>query len=123
MTLFELLLLAHFVGDYLVQTEYQALHKAEGNFLNSALINHCFMYSLCFVPVLAIYNANPLWILFVFLSHMFYDRRWPIMLWRQYVNRCSQKGIESTFWLTIVVDQIFELLVLAIISIATNGLL
>ena len=122
MTLFELLLIAHLMGDFLIQTEYQALHKAEGNFLNVALIAHCLTYTICFFPVFMLYKISALWFFFIFWSHMFYDRRWPIVLWRRYINRCSQKGIENTFWLTVVVDQIFELLVLAVISIATVGI-
>jgi hypothetical protein len=123
MTLFELLLIAHLVGDFLFQTEYQALHKAEGKFFNTALTIHCLTYTICFFPVFMLYEISAFWFFFIFWSHMFYDRRWPIIVWRRYVNRCSQNGIGNTFWLTVVIDQIFELLVLAVISIATVGIL
>lgn len=117
MTVFELLILSHLVGDFLVQTEFEALNKALGKFFNRALLVHCLKYTLCFAPFFWNIGSGYFWLLLIFSSHMVLDRRWLIIWWRHYVNRNSPKSIENTFWLTVVVDQIFHILVLALISL------
>ena len=46
----------HFVGDYLLQTDWQALHKRNGLGSDSesrrALLSHVTTYTLSFVPAL-----------------------------------------------------------------------
>ena len=55
--IFAVLLVSHAVGDFLLQTDWQATHKREG--LGSdperrrALVSHTITYSLCFAPALA----------------------------------------------------------------------
>jgi hypothetical protein len=110
---------AHFVGDYLIQTEYEALNKAQGRFWNRALVVHCLKYTACFIPALLAYQVSLIWLLPVLATHLLFDRRWLIVLWRKYINRNSDEGIKQTFWLTIMVDQIFHVLVIvAIVCLA-----
>lgn len=117
MNVFEMLVLAHFIADWLLQSEYQATEKFNGKFFNSALITHCMVYTLCFVPVFWIAHLNWLWLLPIFWSHMFLDRRWPVKWWIRNVMRTSDETIEKLFWLVIVVDQVMHVLILALIVI------
>ena len=116
MTLFEYCLLAHLVGDYLVQTEFEAMNKALGKFWNRGLVAHCLKYTACFVLPFLSFGVNLWWLLPVYATHMVFDRRWPIVLWRKYVNHNTDESIAKTFWLTIMTDQIFHILVIAIIA-------
>jgi hypothetical protein len=108
-------LIAHLIGDFLLQTGYETSHKAQGRFLNRGLLTHCLKYAACFIPVFLIYGVSLAWLLVVFGTHLVLDRRWLILGWRHHVIGDSLEAIKATFWLTIVVDQIFHLIVLAII--------
>jgi|SRR5579872_2812839 len=113
MTLFEWFVLFHLLGDYIFQTEYMALNKALGKFFNRALFSHCLVYTACFVPIFWADHLNFWWLGYIFVTHLFFDRRWPVIWIRRNFGCCSETGIEKTFWLTIVVDQIAHLFVLA----------
>ena len=119
LSIFEYLIIAHLVGDYLVQTEFEGMNKALGRFWNRALISHCVKYTLAFIPVVVAYRL-PLWsLLVIYGSHMVIDRRWPVIWWRRNVTRNSEDSIKATFWLTVVIDQIFHLLVLVGLVVAS----
>lgn len=47
------LLLVHYIADFFVQTDKQAKNKSISNF---ALTKHVFNYTLCFIPVILIFN-------------------------------------------------------------------
>lgn len=116
MSFFDWLLIAHLVGDFLLQTEFQAVNKAKGRFFNGAIIAHCATYTICFIPVLMFLGAPLWWLAWVFGTHVVLDRRWPVVLWRRCIKRDSALGIEQTAWLTIALDQTFHLCVLAVIA-------
>lgn len=116
MNIFEWLLLAHYCGDYLLQTEEQATRKMFGKFFNKALWGHCAVYTAGFVPVFYALALNPWWLLVIFGSHAFIDRRWPVVWWRKCVNRESNEHIAQTFGLTIAIDQIFHAIVLMLVA-------
>jgi hypothetical protein len=115
------LLLMHFVGDYLFQTQAEALGKAEGKWWNSAILAHCATYTACFIPVFLFYHIHPIGIVAIFFSHWFLDRRWPVIWWREHVTRNSRESIQATFWLTIVLDQVFHITVLFAIAAVHLG--
>jgi hypothetical protein len=117
MNMFEWLLLAHYCGDYLLQTETQAGRKMFGRFFNKALMGHCAVYTACFLPVFYAFSLNPLWFFVIFGSHAFIDRRWPVVWWRKYVNRNSDESITKAQWLVIATDQIFHAVILVLISV------
>jgi hypothetical protein len=54
---FAVLVVSHLVGDYLLQTEWQALNKRGGltgtTVMRRALLSHIATYTLAFVPALA----------------------------------------------------------------------
>lgn len=109
MTPFSYLLIGHLIGDYLLQTSWMANNKAKHW---GALLSHCVIYTLAIVMA-AIWGGvtiTPIGILFIFISHILLDRRSFIVWW----NRTIMKN-ESLSWLHIVTDQIFHILVLAVI--------
>ncbi len=117
MTSFELLVIAHLIGDWTLQTEYMAKQKFTGKFINWALISHCLVYSSVFIPVFVMQDIHPAWILLIFGSHLFIDRRWPVTWWIRSVMHTSEETIKSLWWLTIMVDQTAHTLILVIVAI------
>jgi len=95
MTLFESLVVTHLLGDFVLQTEYEAMNKMKGSFLNRALFSHCLTYALCFIPVLWHFQLSLYWLAIIFGSHMFLDRRWPIVWWITTVKRTSKETLEK----------------------------
>lgn len=116
MNLFTWMFIAHLVGDYLSQTEYEALNKAKGRWLNPALMMHCLKYTLCFVPVIVGYHLNWWWLAVIFITHVVLDGRGFVIWWRTHVNRDPPHSIQQNFWLTIVHDQVWHLIILATIA-------
>jgi hypothetical protein len=108
-------LIAHLIGDFLLQTGHEAMTKARGRFLNRGLLTHCLKYVACFIPVFLAYGVSLAWLAPIFVTHLVLDRRWLVVGWRRYVMRDSVESIKDTFWLTIVVDQTFHLIILAVI--------
>jgi len=115
--MFPLAILGHLAGDYLFQTTYEALNKTKGRVFNRALMAHCVKYTLCFLPLFLTLGISLLWLIPIFVTHVIFDRRTPIIWWRKNVTRCSDEDIKNTFWLTVVIDQIFHIVVLAVISL------
>lgn len=116
---FILLFLSHMIGDWLLQTEHQAMNKAKGRFFNGALFFHCFGYTLSFVPAFWLGQIDWWWLALIFSSHMFLDRRWPVIWWIRLVKRTSEETIKNLFWLVIAVDQVIHILILAAIALIT----
>ena len=115
MTLFSWMVILHLIGDILFQTVFEAMNKAKGRLWNRALMSHCLKYTLVFLPMVLLGLLAWPWLAFIFATHAFLDRRWPVIWWRRRVVGDSEEAVKNTFWLTIVVDQIFHLIVLAII--------
>ena len=66
------LLLGHLVGDYLLQTSWMAVNKSKKTLQGwMAAIVHSVIYTLSICTLM--WNFNPLWILIVFISHVFID--------------------------------------------------
>ncbi len=109
---FDLLLVAHLIGDFLFQTNWMAKNKAHKLL---PLIAHTALYTLivAFIAWLS-FGGLPLWgILTIFITHTLLDNRIFISWWVQSIMKLT--GNDSV-WLKIVVDQVFHILVLAIVS-------
>ncbi|MFC4711690.1 DUF3307 domain-containing protein [Planococcus dechangensis] len=109
MSMFDFLLLGHLVGDFLLQTAWMAKHKAT-KWL--PLLTHVTVYT----AVIALFGllAGGLSlsaIALIFISHVILDRRSFVQFWVKRVQMTT--GSESR-WLSIVADQIFHLLFLAL---------
>jgi hypothetical protein len=110
MSPFDFLFIGHLIGDYLFQTSWMAMNKATKWV---PLLSHCFVYTLSISLVAWFgFGGLSLWgILFIFLTHVFIDRRTFVQWWVKTIMKTptSQAG-----WLSIVVDQIFHFIVLAV---------
>lgn len=109
MSMFDFLLLGHLVGDFLLQTSWMARNKAT-QWL--PLLVHVSVYT----SVIALFGLfagglSPAAIALIFISHVILDRRSFVQFWVERVQMTT--GSESR-WLTIVADQIFHLLFLAL---------
>lgn len=108
MSSFDILLIAHLVGDYLLQIGWMAANKTK-NWL--ATLAHSAVYT-CTIAVFAallLKGFSPWGLALVFISHAIIDRRSLTTLW---VTTVMNAPDSEKVWLTIVVDQIFHLLVL-----------
>lgn len=112
---FILLTFAHFIGDWLFQTDYEALNKAKGPCINKALVTHCLKYTAFFIPVIWLCKQDFAWLLLILGSHLVIDRRFLIVNWRKVFQGGTEDSIQGTFWLSIVVDQVFHFAILIIL--------
>ena len=109
MTLFEVLFLAHLVGDFLFQTTWMASNKATKWM---PLLAHVVVYTTIVTAAAYLYGTglSITAILLVFIGHIILDRRTFVAWW---VRTIQQSVDKSAGWLGIVTDQIFHLLILA----------
>lgn len=118
---------AHVVGDYLVQTDWQARHKARGlgrdPLARRALGTHVVTYTLAFLPVLAWIAAasSPAWALaaaaLVALPHLVVDDGRVV---RAYLTRVK-RAAEPDRGLTAAVDQSFHLVCLWLLAVGVGA--
>ncbi|HEY2398529.1 MAG TPA: DUF3307 domain-containing protein [Solirubrobacteraceae bacterium] len=126
--LFGVFLLCHLVGDFLVQTDWQASHKEHGFGANRgsrrALALHGFTYTLVFVPafVWVAGTAGPLATVgvaaLVGVPHVIVDDGGFVSAW---VRRVKHVQGPPTTVVHVGVDQTFHLLALAAVALAVTG--
>lgn len=109
MTLFEVLFLAHLVGDFLFQTSWMAMNKATKWI---PLLAHVVVYTATITAAAYFFGTglSLTAIFLVFIGHIILDRRTFVVWW---VRNIQQSVDQSAGWLGIVADQIFHLLILA----------
>lgn len=109
MNLFEWLLMGHLVGDYLLQNRWMAEKKS--NELLPLMV-HSLIYTgtvyLCSLPAGGITLTG---VAIVFSSHLILDRRTLVRWWSTHITQA-----QDVFWLQIMTDQVFHLLVLALLA-------
>ena len=116
MSLFDWLLIGHLVGDFLLQTDSMAMHKG---IRWSWMLKHVGLYMVVVGAVLIVYalmHPLPAWLmaaslLFICVTHIVLDRRGFTEWWMRLVRISPDHE-----WLPVVVDQVFHLLVLAIVA-------
>lgn len=116
MSLFDWLLVGHLVGDFLLQTDGMAKYKAQSW---TWMLKHVGLYLLVMAIVLGAYSFShpvPLWalalaLLFIGATHLILDQRGVTHAWMRLIGISPDLG-----WLTIVIDQVFHLLVLVIVA-------
>jgi len=124
---FTVFLLSHLVGDYLLQTDWQAAHKMEGlggdPVRRRALLSHIATYTLAFVPALA-WLAGELGAAVLLVAalvagpHLVQDDGRLLDLYLRRVKRCDPKSLPGV---RTAVDQTFHLLALFALSVAIGG--
>jgi len=110
MTLFEVLFLAHLVGDFLFQTTWMAVNKST-KWL--PLLTHVTVYTATLLVASWLWSGTFLgWqaIGIIFIGHIILDKRVFVAWW---VRRIQMVEGKEAGWLGIVADQIFHLLIIA----------
>jgi hypothetical protein len=113
---------SHLVGDYLLQTDWQALHKRGGlargaGDARRALFTHVSVYTLCFVPALIVSDLGweLLWVIpAIFLPHLIQDDG---RLLHTYMKRVKRLDPKENLAVSIAVDQTFHLLALLAVAL------
>ena len=107
-------LLAHLVGDYVIQSDWMAAAKVLGSARDSrmAAVSHAGLYTACFIPL----TRNPARLALIGITHWALDRYRPLpALINQKDRLLSPDGWPATpakdvpFWLHIVVDNTVHL--------------
>jgi hypothetical protein len=124
---FSVFVVSHLVGDYLLQTDWEAAHKVGGlgpdPVARRALLTHIFKYALAFVPAF-IWLADDLGagVLLVALlaagPHLVQDDGRLLDLYLRRVKRCDPKCVPSV---RAAVDQAFHLLALFALAIGAGS--
>lgn len=109
MSQFDWLLIGHLIGDFLLQTSWMARYKAT-KWL--PLLSHITVYTLVVAAFGWLSGGLSLWgIAIIFIGHIILDRKTFVAFWVAHVQ--TAKGPEHA-WLSIMADQIFHVILLAI---------
>ena len=117
MTIFESLFLAHLVGDWLLQNEWQAVNKRKRW---QALISHVVIYHMVVLAVLVLrfgfQNANVyIAVAFLAVTHAILDLRRPVEWFIRTFRLSANRDLD--LWLVIVVDQSIHLVLLGLTAL------
>lgn len=120
--LFIAFVVSHLVGDYLLQTDWQALHKRGGLARGApdarrALFTHIGTYTLAFIPVLAWseLGAELAWVIpAIAIPHLIQDDG---RLLHAYMKRVKHLDPTGNLPVSIAVDQTFHMLALLILAL------
>jgi Protein of unknown function (DUF3307) len=119
----------HLVGDYLLQTDWQARNKRGGLALGAppaarrALFTHVSTYTLAFLPLLLLSDIDldweVLWVLpVIFIPHLIQDDGRLLHAYMQRVKRLDPK---ENLAVSIAVDQTFHLLALVVLALVLGS--
>jgi hypothetical protein len=103
-------LVAHLIGDYILQNDFQAQNKRKSSWVCAL---HCTLYS----GIMFCYTGWPWWVMFlVWVEHFLQDRT-PFVAWFMRFNR-QERFMQPPLgpWSMIVVDNTFHLTFLFLTS-------
>jgi hypothetical protein len=115
---FAVFVVCHLTGDFLLQTDWQALHKRGGLSRNRearrALLSHVTVYTLTFAPAIAwiVANTSALAIglaAVIFIPHLIQDDARALIAWNRRVKKSSPPPGDPVY---MAIDQSFHLVVL-----------
>ena len=116
LTLFEAFFITHLVMDWIFQWKWEAMNKSK-NIL--ALLFHCTIYAVGFIPAFLIFKINFIWLVLIFASHIILDNRkfefWVLEKFKGFKKEEVSESLGAI--LLIGLDQTFHLVILAIIVI------
>jgi hypothetical protein len=124
---FAVFIVSHLVGDYMLQTEWQATHKHRGltgtRVQRAALLSHIATYTLAYVPALIwLWGGNHAWVFLIAaaiaLPHLIQDDG---RLLARYAAEVKRTDIAANPALGAMVDQSFHVLALFITAIVVGG--
>ena len=126
-SLFAGFLVAHMVGDYLLQTDWQARHKRRGlgndSLSRRALFAHVTTYTLAFVPALIWIGSelDPVWAIvsavLIFIPHLVIDDGRLVAQYLKSVKRVDGFNVS----LAASVDQSFHVLSLWLVAMLVSA--
>lgn len=109
MSIFNILLIGHFVGDFLFQTDWMARYKAKRWI---PLLTHSSIYTVViFLFALVEGGLSYLAILVVFIGHLILDRGFFVKFWVIHIQTATKPNQQ---WLSVITDQTFHIILLAI---------
>jgi len=121
-TAFILQFVGHRIGDYLLQTDWQARNKAKDV---TARLQHVFVYSLVIGGMTLIgfkWQAAVVVFALTFLEHMWIDSRKPVIAWKTFLEKriAGNHGFDISqvpFFVLIEIDQTIHYLRIFLISL------
>ena len=125
--IFAAFVVSHLVGDYLLQTDWQARNKRNGlagdPVKRRALLSHVFVYTLAFVPALIWMSddlgAGVVWVAaLIFIPHVIQDDGRLLTWFILKVKGCTEETAAEIFT---PVDQSFHILTLFGIALAAGA--
>lgn len=125
---FAVFIVAHLAGDFLLQTDWQALHKRGGLSGNResrrALVNHVTSYTLTFVPafIWLADDVGPAIVAIaalIFATHLLQD---DARLLERFTRTVKGIGAPDNAFVFMAADQSFHILVLFGIALLTGEL-
>jgi uncharacterized protein DUF3307 len=124
--IFTTFVVSHLVGDYLLQTDWQALHKRGGlargaGDARRALFTHVGTYTLAFVPALVVSDLSVelVWVVpAIAVPHLIQDDG---RLLHAYMKRVKHLDPTGNLSVSIAVDQTFHLLALLAVALAIGS--
>ena len=115
---FAVFLVCHLAGDFLLQTDWQAVNKRGGLSRNSdarrALVSHVSVYTLVFVPAI-VWIASQKSVLalallpVIFIPHLIQDDTRALMAWNRTVKKSAPPPGEAVY---MAIDQAFHVIFL-----------
>lgn len=121
MTLFEWLLLGHLLGDWVFQNDWMVRHKQNG-LLNRAIHIHCLIYTLTLLLIYLSTGLAPrslatvlLFVIILYTSHWLIDATGAAIRWIRFFRQTD------VLFMRIAVDQIFHVVVLALLVRIVSG--
>ena len=115
---FAVFLVCHMAGDFLLQTDWQAVNKRGGLGRNSearrALFSHVFVYTLVFVPAVIWIASESSALAYallavVFIPHLIQDDASALMAWNRIVKKSSPAPGDPVY---MAIDQAFHFVLL-----------
>lgn len=124
---FAVFVVSHLVGDYMLQTEWQARHKHGGltgtRVQRLALTSHVATYTLAYVPALIwLWSSNHAWVFVIAaaiaIPHLIQD---DAQLLARYATIVKRTDITTNLSLAAALDQSFHVLALFLTAIVVGS--
>lgn len=112
---YPLAIAGHLIGDWIVQTDWQALQKMHSWRANQEhMVGYHLALAACLLPV---WHSWTLLVLLAvsWITHSIIDRRWPVQ-WL--MAHTGSEPFSQTMWGVIAVDQALHLSILSILVVA-----
>jgi hypothetical protein len=115
---FAVFLVCHLTGDFLLQTDWQAVNKRGGLSKNRmarrALFSHCLVYTSVYIPALIWVSSEKSALALallpvIFIPHLVQDDARLLMAWNRKVKRSSPQPGDVVY---MAIDQAFHVVIL-----------